>query len=76
MDTRICYSYILYRFILDISLMAEKLKLEVQWAESVSLTKFRFIWLLKFQRGFFRNRPIRNKNCLYGGHVCKRIMTK
>jgi hypothetical protein len=38
MDTRICYSYILYRFILDISLMAEKLKLEVQWAESVSLT--------------------------------------
>ena len=31
-------SYILYRFILDISLMAEKFKLEVQWAEPVSLT--------------------------------------
>ena len=29
-------------------------------------SKFQFIWLKQFlQRRFFRNRPIRNKNCLW-----------
>jgi hypothetical protein len=29
-------------------------------------TKFRFIWLSGFRgEDFFRNRPIRNKNCLW-----------
>jgi len=29
-------------------------------------TKFRFIWLLGFKgEDFFRNRPIRNKNCVW-----------
>jgi hypothetical protein len=32
----------------------------------VLLTKFLFIWLLRFRReDFFRNQPIRNKNCLW-----------
>jgi hypothetical protein len=28
-------------------------------------TKLRFIWLSSFRKDFFRNQPIRNKNCLW-----------
>ena len=28
-------------------------------------TKFRFVWLSSFKGRFFRNRPIRNKNCMW-----------
>jgi len=28
-------------------------------------TKFQFIWPSGFREDFFRNRPIRNKNCLW-----------
>ena len=55
------------------------LKLEAQWAEPVSLTfhsalrklntepshQIWFFWLSSFREKFLRNRPIRNKHCLW-----------
>jgi len=45
-------------------------KLEVQWAEPVSLTFNSVLRNKQFQRRFFRNRPIRNKNCLWQPCLC------
>ena len=39
-------------------------------------TKFRFIWPSGFREDFFRNQPIRNKNCFWWPCFCQWIGTK